>query len=282
MVQLWLGVTAKERSQQPRRRNPRSTGQRPPKSVGEHPRVVVGTDLHIRCLSCGLRAALANRHPRWAFLRNQGPPPEEERPQLHLLKLGGWSPPGWSGLAEPPECSVVVLHWEKMHRSCQAKQRQKKCYKPLPTHRATQSHLVSSVCAGQPLLAPCNLEEEHSACHKLQVPKSLCSSSKSCSRKHRDFKAEPSLSESRAQFSPTRIDLYGKAVNIIYPRSVGMQGRRVCNCLRGNTITIVWNMEMSYAQKITAQQRHFRKSFTLKSDEGDPNRFKPVSLLSDM
>ena len=40
------------------------------------------------------------------------PPPLEERPQLHLLKLGRWSSPDWSGLAVP-ECNAVVLHWAK-------------------------------------------------------------------------------------------------------------------------------------------------------------------------
>ena len=36
-----------------------------------------------------------------------------EIPALHLLKLGRWSLPWLECASRTPECSVVVLHWEK-------------------------------------------------------------------------------------------------------------------------------------------------------------------------
>ena len=75
------------------------------KEVGEHPQVVVRTDpLHIRCLSCGLRATDANEYPRWAYLRSQecrNPPAGRAAPgPAALFEIGEVASSGWSGLAD--------------------------------------------------------------------------------------------------------------------------------------------------------------------------------------
>ena len=45
------------------------------------------------------------------------PPCQRSGPSCTFRNWGGGASPGWSGLAEP-ECSVVVLHWEKIYRLC--------------------------------------------------------------------------------------------------------------------------------------------------------------------
>ena len=75
-------------------------GPEAPKEIGEHARVVVGNDPpHIKCLLCGLRAAHANGHPRWAYLINRGcrnPPAGGEAPAA----------PFEIGEVEPPQAGV--------------------------------------------------------------------------------------------------------------------------------------------------------------------------------